>query len=105
MTPVIITRAIDFPQEKAMIDQEVEKNIHGKLDAYLKKYTTEESETRIETTITRDAKKNERRNTTYSGKVEIHINGKLFLAKRENYEKLEDLINHLFTHIKTQMGK
>ena len=105
MTPVIITRATDFPQEKSMIDREIEKNIHGKLDAYLKKFTTLESETRIETTLTRDTKKNERLNTTYSGKVEIRINGKSFLAKRENYEKLEDLINHLFTHIKTQMGK
>lgn len=101
----LIVRANEFTVEKELIDREIDRNIHGKLDVYLKKFTTPDSETQIEVTITRDMKKEEKPKATASGKVIVHINGKTFRAEREGFEKLEDLINHLFTHIKTQMGK
>jgi hypothetical protein len=100
-----IIHASDFSVERELIDREVEKNINGKLDAYLKKYDKTDSIVRIEVFFTRDKKKAERSQSTVSGKIKLTADGKNFLSEREGFEKLEDLIHHLFTHIKEQLAK
>ncbi len=98
-----IVHANDFTTERELIEIEVNKNISGKLSAYLKKYDTPDSIIRIDVMVTRDKKKDERSKSTVSGKVKIVADGNSFLSEREGFEKLEDLINHLFTHIKEKM--
>lgn len=100
-----LIHAEGFTHEMDMIRREIEKNILGKLDSYMKKFSSPESEPRLEITLTRDAKKDEKKNSTVSWKLILKIHTQEFRSKRENFEKIEDLINHLFTHIKTQMGK
>jgi len=76
----------------------MEKNLSGKLDTYIKKTAKEGDKIRAEITLTRDK-------AGTSGKLEISFPGNTFRSSRENYSKLDDLINHLFVHIKEQMAK
>lgn len=93
----------DFTTEREMIEVEIQKNIHGKLDSYLQKYN--EQKIRIEVTITRDKPKNESAHSTFTGKIQLSAGNALHLSDREKFENLTDLINHLFTHIKEQMAR
>jgi predicted PilT family ATPase len=98
MTNEIIIHASEFQNESEYIQSEVESNITGKLDAYIRKTAKEWDKIRVELTLTRD-----KLGTT--GKLEVSFPGHAFRSSRENYTKLDDLINHLFVHIKEQMGK
>jgi hypothetical protein len=98
MTHEIIIHATEFQNEADYIHREVEANLTGKLDAYLRRTAKEDDKIRTELTLTRD-----KLGTT--GKLEVSFPGHAFRSSRENYAKLDDLINHLFVHIKEQMGK
>jgi hypothetical protein len=98
MNNEIIIHASEFDNEAEFIRAEVEKNISGKLDAYLKKLAKEDAIIRTELTLTRDK-------VGISGKLEVSFPGNSFRSARESYVKLDDLVNHLFVHIKEQMAK
>lgn len=98
MTTEIIVHASEFQNESEMIHHEVDKNISGKLDAYIKKTAKEWDKIRVELTLTRDKK-------LISGKLGVSFPGWSYRSIRENFAKLDDLINHLFVHVKQQMGK
>ncbi len=98
MNTEIIVHASEFQNEAEYIRTEIEKNLAGKLDAYIKRTANEGDKIRTELTLTRD-----KLGTT--GKLEVSFPGNTFRSSRENYAKLDDLINHLFVHIKEQMAK
>jgi hypothetical protein len=98
MTHEIIIHAPEFTIESDYIRTEIQSNLSGKLDAYIRRTASESDKIRTELTLTRD-----KLGTT--GKLEVSFPGHAFRSGRENYAKLDDLINHLFIHIKEQMGK
>ncbi len=98
MTNEIIIHAAEFQNEAEYIHREVESSLLGKLDAYIRRTAKAWDKIRAELTLTRD-----KLGTT--GKLEVSFPGHAFRSSRENYTKLDDLINHLFIHIKEQMGK
>lgn len=98
MTHEIIIHAPQFTNESEYINTEVANNLSGKLDAYIRKMAKEDDKIRAELTLTRDK-------LGSTGKLEISFPGHAYRSSRENYAKLDDLINHLFIHIKEQMGK
>lgn len=98
MNTEIIIHAAEFQNEAEFIKNEIEKNLTGKLDAYIKKQAKEDNIIRVEMTLTRN-------NLWNTGKLEVSFPGNAFRSSRENYSKLDDLINHLFAHIKEQMAK
>ncbi len=98
MTHEIIIHAPEFTNESAYIRTEVESNLAGKLDAYIKRTAREWDKVRAELTLIRDK-------VGTTGKLEVSFPGQAYRSSRENYAKLDDLINHLFVHIKEQMGK
>ena len=93
----IILHADGFENEREFLENETRKWISGKLDSYLKKYTKEGDKTRVEVWFTRGKK-------GFSGKIHLVASGHAFHTERENFEKLEDLVSHLFTHLKDQMA-
>ncbi|MBP6981193.1 hypothetical protein KBB25_00240 [Candidatus Gracilibacteria bacterium] len=95
----IIIHADGFTNEREFIDHEVTKNLSGKLDAYIKKYEKPDAKSRLELTLTRT------KNGEFSGKTSLIVDGTSFRSERENYKKLDDLISHLFTHLKEQLAK
>ena len=98
MTNEIIIHAAEFQKEAAYIHNQIEDNLIGKLDAYIRKTAKEDDKIRTELTLTRDK-------LGITGKLEVSFPGNVFRSSRESSIKLEDLINHLFAHIKEQMGK
>lgn len=84
--------------DKEVIERLVDDNIHWKLDSYLKKYK-EGTKCLITVNITGNKKWN------FNGSIQLDADGGMFRAEREDYKKLDDLINHLFDHIKEQLSK
>ncbi len=98
MTHEIIIHAPEFINEAPYIQAEIASNLSGKLDVYIRRTAKEWDKIRAELTLTRDK-------LGSSGKIEISFPGHAYRSSRENYAKLDDLINHLCIHIKEQMGK
>jgi len=57
MSPHVIFHIADFDNERDMITEIVGRNLDKKLDSYLKKFTKNDDEIRVEVTLTRDMKK------------------------------------------------
>jgi hypothetical protein len=72
----------------------------GKVDSYLKRYENKPDATvRIEFFV----KKNS--DDSFHAKLHANIDGQIILFDRENFRKLDDLINHAFQHLKEQLAK
>lgn len=99
-TPEIILHAPDFSDAmKTSLHGYVEKNLSGKLDSYIKKHEKPNSPVRVDLGVKKwkDGK--------YDGKVTLSIGPKAYRSDREGFANLDDLVNHLFTHVKDQMAK
>ena len=94
----IILHAPEFQNESKYIHNQIEDNLIGKLDAYIRKTAKEWDKIRVELTLTRDKK-------FISGKLAISFPGSSYRSLRENFVILDELISHLFVHVKEQMGK
>lgn len=102
----IILHADAFPNEKDYLKQEIQKNLTGKLDNYLKKYLSgDEGIVRVEAYFERADSGKVDIKSRFNGKIILTVGTTTFRAERENFEKLDDLVNHLFTHLKEQMAK
>jgi uncharacterized membrane protein len=95
----IIVHAKEFAVEREYIDSVVAKNLNERLDSYLKKYEKDGGEGRVELTLTRA------KHEKFNGKLSLWLDGKTFRSDREDFQKFDDLIDHLFIHIKDQMDK
>lgn len=84
----------NLERDTEVIDRLVQENITGKLDSYLQKDAHEDAEALISLSI------EENKQNHFNGVLHVTINGKPFHYAREDYKKLEDLINHLFDHLK-----
>ncbi len=99
MNTEIILHADAFENEKSFLQTEIEKNLSGKLDTYIRSCVTEENDSvRLEAFF-------ERAKTGFNGKLILSVPGNTYRSERENFEKLDDLVSHLFSHLKTQMAK
>ncbi len=105
MKTEIIVHAPEFVTEREFIETEIGKNMNGKLDSYLKKYTNPDAECRLEVTLTRTKKDDNHKDPEFDGKVVLSVDGNSFRSEREGFKRLDDLVSHLFTHVKEQMAK
>jgi hypothetical protein len=99
-TPEIIIHASDFSLEmKKSLEEYIEKNLSWKLDSYIKKHEKPNSPLRVELTVKKS------KEGKYDGKVTLSVWPKPYRSDREDFSHLDDLVNHLFTHLKEQMSK
>ena len=84
--------------DKEVIERLVDENIQWKLDSYLKKYKEG-----TKCTLTVNVAWNKKGN--FNGSIQLDADGGMFRSEREDYKKLDDLVNHLFDHIKEQLSK
>ncbi len=95
----VILHADAFPNEKEFLESEIYRNIEGKLDSYITAHLSPENDiVRVEAFF-------ERAKDGFHGKVILTLPNTTVRSSRENFEKLDDLVNHLFTHIKSQLVK
>jgi hypothetical protein len=102
MKDLKINKIIKAPEEsKSITNRLFDENINKKLDSYLKKYS-ENDYLLIELNIEKNKKSNK-----FNGTLLFELNKgedkKVF--QRDGYVKLDDLINHLFTHLKESFIK
>lgn len=88
----------NLEHDKGVIDRLVEENLSGKLDKYLKKLDGEDVEGEISLVL------EENKIGKFNGTLNVSIDGKTFHYEREDFKKLDDLINHLFDHLKEDLG-
>jgi hypothetical protein len=86
-------------QEKTVVERIVNENLNGKLDRYLAKFSTKKD---VEGTIDLTMEKSKK---GFNATLKIIIDGNSFRYEREDYKKLDDLINHLFEHFKVELSK
>lgn len=99
MNTQIILHAEAFDNEKEFLQSEIEKNLAGKLDSYIRPHLTGENDSvRLEAFF-------DRAKTGFNGKLILDLPNVSYRSERENFEKLDDLVSHLFSHLKTQMAK
>ena len=94
----IILHADGFANEKEFLEQEIAKNISQKLDSYILPHLSPENDNvRVEAFFVRAR-------AGFDGKVILSLPGGVMVrTEREDFEKLDDLVRHLFDHIKTQL--
>ena len=84
---------------KDVVKRLAEKNISGKLDAYLKKFDKADAVGKFE--IKTETNKKWLFDTT----LQASLDGKNYHYHREDYSNLDDLINNLFDHLKEQLSE
>jgi len=93
-----IVHTNDQEHSKEPLERLVETNISSKLAAYLEKFNKPEAEGVIDVTVNKNKKER------FDGKIQATLDGKSFRFEREDYKKLDDLVNHLFEHFKESLS-
>ena len=98
MNTEIILHAPEFANEREFIQSKIQENLEGKMDTYLKKYVKNGEKIRIEMRLDRGKQ-------GISWKIHLVIPGHAFHTERQDFAKLDDLVSHLFTHLKEQLAR
>lgn len=88
----------NLEHDKEVIERLVEENLTGKLDKYLQKLDGDDVEGEVSLIL------EENKIGRFNGTLNVSINGKSFHYAREDFKKLDDLVNHLFDHLKEDLG-
>ncbi len=84
---------------KKVIDRLIEENLNTKLDRYLKKFEKESAKWIIE------IKLNKNKKWLFDWILQADLDWNSYRYEREDYKNLDDLINHLFFHLKEELSK
>ena len=84
--------------DKEVVERLVEENLSGKLDKYLSKLDGEDVDGEVSLVLEGN------KIGHFNGTLNVSIDGKTFHYAREDFKKLDDLINHLFDHLKEDIG-
>ena len=88
----------DLLESKEVVERLVWENLNNKLDQYLNKFKKDNAEGIINVSVDKNKK------WLFDGKVQANLDWKTFRSEREDFKKLDDLINHLFEHLKLQLS-
>lgn len=88
----------NLEHDKEVIERLVEENLSGKLDKYLQKLDGKDVEGEVSIVL------EENKIGRFNGTLNVTIDGKTFHYEREDFKKLDDLINHLFDKLKEDIG-
>jgi len=83
---------------KEVIERLINENLNKKLDQYLNKFDKDWAVWLLDINVDKNKK------WLFNGKVQANLDGESYRAEREDYKKLDDLINHLFEHLKLQLS-
>jgi hypothetical protein len=84
---------------RTSLHEYINKDLHGKLDSYIKKHEKPNSPVRVELTVKHAKEK------SFDGKLVVTVGHAQYRSEREAFRDLKDLVFHLFTHVKEQMAK
>lgn len=93
-----IIKLKNMDHDKPVVERLVEENLTGKLDKYLQKFDDDKIEWDINLSVEKSKK------DLFKWVLQINIDGKDYRFEREDYKKLDDLINHLFDKFKEDLS-
>lgn len=88
----------DLLESKEVIDRIIKENLNNKLDNYLNKFNKDTSEWIIEISIDKNSR------SLFDWKIQANLDWHAFRFVREDFKKLDDLINHLFDKFKVELS-
>ncbi len=83
---------------KEVVERLVNENVSTKLDNYLNKFKKEDSKWALKITINKNKK------WLFNWNINATFDWEAHRSEREDFKNLDDLINHLFDHIKEQLS-
>ena len=89
----------DLTESKPIIERLVNENLWTKLDHYLNKFKKEDAEWILDLNVIKNKK------WLFDAKLQVNLDWNSFRYEREDYKNLDDLINHLFIHLKEELSK
>lgn len=91
---------------REVVERLVDENIGGKLDKYLKKFEGDDTEASFDLSIEvgKTSWCGSCNTGLFKGKLNVKLDGKVFHFEREDFKKLDDLVNHLFDHLKETLA-
>ena len=88
----------NLEHNKEVVERLVAENLSGKLDTYLQKFSGDDVKWLLSLVL------EENKSGRFNGTLNVTIDGKPYHYEREDFKKLDDLINHLFDHLKESLG-
>jgi len=86
-------------ESKEVVERLVWENMEKKIGSYLNQFDWEDVEWIV------DIKIDENKKWLFDWVLQINIDWKSFRYSREDFKKLDDLVNHLFDHFKEELAK
>jgi len=86
-------------EQREVVERIIWENLNNKLSSYLNKFDKNDAEWKLDFNVEKNKK------WLFNAKLQINIDGKSFRYEREDYKKLDDLINNLFDHFKEELSK
>lgn len=91
-------KEVDFSKE--VIERLVQENLNSKVNSYLKQFDKKDDAVGL-----LELKVDKNKKSLFDGVLQATLDGQLFRYEREDYKNMDDLINHLFDHLKEGLGK
>ena len=90
----------DETHTKEVTERLVEENLKNKLHSYLKQF-----DDKPDAEGTLDLKIEKNKADRFNGILQVNLDGGSHRYEREDYKNLDNLINHLFDHLKEGLSK
>lgn len=90
---------VNADEAKEVVERLVKENLENKLDNYLKKFDSKED---AEGTIELKVEKNKK--DLFNATLQANLDNESYRYSREDYKNLDDVINHLFDHLKEELS-
>ncbi len=91
-------KEVDF--SKDVIERIVQENLNSKVNSYLKQFDKKD-----DAVGTLELKIDKNKKNLFDGVLQATLDWKSFRYEREDYKNMDDLINHLFDHLKEGLSK
>ena len=90
---------VNAPEDKDVVERLVNENLRNKLDNYLKKFEAkDDAEWMIEMKVEKNKK------DRFNAILQVSLDRESYRYSREDYKNLDDVINHLFDHLKEELS-
>ncbi len=89
----------DLDSSKEVVERLVNENVSTKLDHYLAKFWKTDAEGSLQIKVDKNKK------WLFDGSLQATLDWQSFRTGREDFKNLDDLVNHLFDHLKEQLSK
>ena len=90
---------VNAEEAKEVVERLVGENLKNKLDNYLRKFEWKDDAEGIV-----DLKIEKNKKNIFNWILQVNFDGQSYRYEREDYKNVDDLVNHLFDHLKEELS-